>query len=49
MMTLTASPRTTTTPAPITPTRRNEAIAAKAQPRRGFLKALLRAMAAAAV
>ena len=49
MMMLTASPRTTKTPAPITPTWRKEPTAAKAPASRGFLAALLRALAAGAV
>jgi hypothetical protein len=49
MMTLTASPRTTKTPAPITLPRRPEATGTKAPARRSFLQTLLRALAAVAV
>ena len=49
MMTLTASPHTTRTPAPIATPRRIETTAAKAPAPRGFLRALLRALAAVAV
>jgi hypothetical protein len=49
MMTLTASPRTTKAPAPLTLPRRNETAAAKAPARRGFLATLLRCLAAVAV
>jgi len=48
MMTITASTRTTNTPAPITLPRAADAARTKA-PRRGFLRALLRALAAVAV
>jgi hypothetical protein len=49
MMTLTASPRTTRTPAPVTPPQRKEDTASKAPARRSFLTSLLRALAAVAV
>jgi hypothetical protein len=47
MMTLTASPRTINTPAPITKSRRPQAARPNATARPGFWTALLRALAAA--